>query len=280
MKSTIENLVQQAKEGHRDALEELVRRIQDRVYGLALRMLGHPADAEDAAQEILIKLITHLDGFRGECAFTTWAYRIASNHLLTTRKRRAEQLEMTFELFEDQIQKETAAFSFDSPLDAEQGLIVEEIRISCMQGMMLCLERDIRLVFILGEVFKVTSIEGAYILDITPETFRKRLSRSRAQIRRFMMKNCSLIDPDNPCHCDNVGPKVRTGWIDPDNLLFAGHPCHAKKDADIMDRLGELDEIGRVAALFHSYPEYAAPGSFVGIIRELLDSKKYRLLSE
>jgi len=44
----LEVLVQQAKEGDKDALEELVRRIQDRIYGLALRMLYHPADAEDA----------------------------------------------------------------------------------------------------------------------------------------------------------------------------------------------------------------------------------------
>jgi RNA polymerase sigma factor (sigma-70 family) len=280
MESTIEILVQQAKEGQREALEALVCQIQDRVYGLALRMLGHPADAEDAAQEILIKVITHLDGFRGESAFTTWAYRIASNHLLTMNKRRAERLEMTFELFEEQIHGEPAVFRIDSPLDAEKSLLVEEIRISCMQGMMLCLERDIRLAFILGEVFGVTSKEGAYILEITPEAFRKRLSRGRAQIRDFMLKNCSLIDPDNPCRCDNVVPKVKSGWIDPDNLLFARHPCRAKKDSDVMDRLVEWDEIGRVVALFQSYSHYAAPDSFAGIIRELLDSKKYRLLSE
>jgi len=82
MGSAIESLVVRAKEGDQNSLEELVRNIQDLVYGLALRMLSHPADAEDATQEILVKVVTHLGSFRQESAFTTWVYRIASNHLL------------------------------------------------------------------------------------------------------------------------------------------------------------------------------------------------------
>jgi hypothetical protein len=71
METALEDLVKQAKDGKKEALESLVRRIQDRVYGLSLRMLGYPADAEDAAQETLVKVVTHLDRFRQESAFTT-----------------------------------------------------------------------------------------------------------------------------------------------------------------------------------------------------------------
>jgi len=63
---------------------------KERVFGLAVRMLGHPVDAEEATQEILIKIITHLSAFRQESTFTSWIYRIAANYLLVTRKRRAE----------------------------------------------------------------------------------------------------------------------------------------------------------------------------------------------
>jgi hypothetical protein len=82
------------------ALESLIRRIQDRVYGLALRMLGHPADAEDAVQEILVKVVTHIDSFRQESTFATWVYRVAANHLLTTRKRLFENQAISFEEYE------------------------------------------------------------------------------------------------------------------------------------------------------------------------------------
>lgn len=64
MDSDLEMLVSMAKEGDKKALEELVLQIQDKIYGLALRMLYHPSDAEDASQEILLRIVTHLGTFR------------------------------------------------------------------------------------------------------------------------------------------------------------------------------------------------------------------------
>ncbi len=101
----MELLVKRSKEGDRETLEALVRSIQERIFGVALPMLYYPADAEDATQEILIKIITHFYGFRRDSGFTTWAYRIASNHLLTTRGRRAEQWDLTFHKWERRIEK-------------------------------------------------------------------------------------------------------------------------------------------------------------------------------
>ena len=103
MEESLESLVQKATNGDQNALEEVVKGVQDRIYGLALRMLWHPSDAEDATQEILIKVITNLNSFRGESAFTTWVYRVASNHLITTRKRRAEHDDVTFDMFGEQL---------------------------------------------------------------------------------------------------------------------------------------------------------------------------------
>lgn len=74
----METKVIRAQAGNRQALETIVEGIQGKVYELALRMLGHPSDAEDAAQEILIKVITRMGSFRGESAFYTWVYRIAT----------------------------------------------------------------------------------------------------------------------------------------------------------------------------------------------------------
>ena len=71
----LEWLVEAAIEGDKKALEDVILKIQDKIYGLALRMLYNPSDAEDAAQEILLKIITHLSTFRGESAFTTWIYQ-------------------------------------------------------------------------------------------------------------------------------------------------------------------------------------------------------------
>ncbi|MFN8480428.1 MAG: sigma-70 family RNA polymerase sigma factor [Kouleothrix sp.] len=89
--------VAQATAGDQDALDRIVHAIQDGIYGLAMRMLGHPDDAADATQEILIKVMTHLGQFRGDSAVTTWVYRIAANHLLSARASRREQQTTSFQ---------------------------------------------------------------------------------------------------------------------------------------------------------------------------------------
>src|SRR5207245_46709 len=85
-------LVREAAAGNRAAAQAVLEAIEDNVYRLALRMLGHPADAEDAAQEILVVVLTHLGSFRGESAFSTWVFRIAANHLARVRRGRRETI--------------------------------------------------------------------------------------------------------------------------------------------------------------------------------------------
>ena len=278
MGSSIEDLVELAKEGDRAALETVIGKIQDRVYGLAIRMLYHPADAEDATQEILMKVVTHLGTFRRESAFFTWVYRLASNHLLRKRKSRAERREITFEMCETQVDQGLAATSSGSVPEAEQAVIVEEMMIGCMQATLLCLKRDLRITFVLAEMFEVTSAEGAYILDITPVAFRKRLSRARALIQDFMTKKCGLVNPVNPCRCARqVTYAIRTGWINPDNPMLAGHPRNDRPVGVEPGRLQQMDELQRVTDLFRSLPDYAAPKTFVNALNEVMDSTRFRL---
>jgi len=121
--------------------------------------------------------------------------------------------------------------------------------------------------------------EAVEILGITKTAYRKRLSRARDKINRFMLKNCSLLNPENQCHCSKlVGPDIRDKWIDPNNLQFVGERCHAKINSTVKDHLNELEEIERTMALFRSYPEYSAPESVVNIVKEMIDTKKYKIL--
>lgn len=275
-----ERLVDLAKEGHKDALEELVRGIQDRIYNLALRALFLPADAEDATQEILIKVITHLADFKGESRFTTWVFRIATNHLLTTQKCRAEKRRFSFQKAEEGIEAALTMTSSENAEACESGLVVEEVRLACLQGMLLCLSREIRLAFILGVVFEVTSVEGAAILNITQETFRQRLSRGRKQIQEFMTRKCSLVNPENPCACAKLIPhEIKIKMLDPQNLRFASHRCHARETDTAVARMHELDELRRVAVLFRSHPDYAAPESFVESIKNLVESGRLEMFN-
>jgi len=278
MNTTLEILVEQAKNGDKRALEDVVQGIQDLIYGLAIRMLWHPADAEDATQEILIKIITHLDSFRGESAFTSWVYRIASNHLLTTQKCQAENNVSTFEDFEKTLDRELQTPESTANIEAEQSLIVQEIMIGCTMGMLLCLNRDLRLAYILGDVSEMNSERAAYILNITPATFRKRLSRARTLLRNFMQKKCGLVNPNNPCRCSRFVDQIeKTMGRDPENFLFAGHPCRGKRGAITSEQLREIDELQRIIVLFRNHPDYAAPDRFIEGIKGLIDSGEFKM---
>src|SRR6266404_1759815 len=85
-----QSLVLRARSGDHQALEELVQRHQTWIYNIAIRMLHHPQDAEDATQEILIKVLTRLSSFEGRSSFRTWLYRIVVNHVLNMRRGRVE----------------------------------------------------------------------------------------------------------------------------------------------------------------------------------------------
>ena len=91
-------LVARARSGSRAALEDLVRRHQGWIYNIAIRMLYHPQDAEDATQEILIKAVTRLLSFEGRSSFRTWLYRIVVNHVLNMKRGRLEQTSSKFPL--------------------------------------------------------------------------------------------------------------------------------------------------------------------------------------
>jgi len=277
---SLENLVELAKAGNKNSLEEIVRRIQDRIYGIAIRMLYRPADAEDATQEILIKIITHLDSFEGRSRFSTWAYRIASNHLLNVRQKGFEKLNLSFDYFEHKISTSWAHTKPGNMDEGEMSVMADEVKLMCTNVMLLALRRETRLAFIIGEIFGANSQEGAEILDITPDAFRQRLARGRKLIREFLSKNCGLIRDGNPCRCEHgIEYFLNLKQLDPKNPKFSNHPCSVKHIESDEHPMHELDEFGRITALFRSHPEYAAPEAFAGIVKELVDSGRFQLLN-
>src|SRR5215831_15888854 len=222
MDTSLEQLARQAQADNREALEQLVEQIQNKVYGLALRMLWHPEDARDATKELLIRVITHLGSFRGESRLLTWVYRIAANHLRDARKSRLEEQQYTFERFGDELDEGLSDAPILQRQPIDEALLLEEIKIGCTLGMLLCLDRGHRLAYILGEILEIESAEAAEILDITPAAFRKRLSRARAGVVGFMKERCGLVNPGSPCRCRRrVNHALKLGRINPKQLLFA-----------------------------------------------------------
>lgn len=276
----LEDLVQQAQNGSALALEGVMSRIHDDIYQLALKMLWRPEDAQDATQEILIRVMTHLGGFRYQSAFTTWVYRIAVNVLLTTRKQCAEQHTLSFEQFGQDLYD---GLSDDPPPGSsmvEQRLLAEEIKRGCTQGMLLCLDRPQRIAYILGAILALSGDEAAEILEITPAAFRKRLSRARTGIRNFMQQTCGLVDPANGCRCSRrIQRAVDLGRIDPSHLVLAEHPLRASSEPSVDREVRELESLEARVAYLQRHPRYAAPEALRQSIKGLIASGRYQVFA-
>lgn len=269
--STLSELVKKAQNGDAPALEALIRSLQDQVLGVALRMLSHPEDAKDAAQEILIKVVTQLSSFRGESALTTWVYRIAANHLLSVKRSRAEELGFTWERFGADIDAGLEVAASGEQHMPEDERLLQEIRVGCTLGMLLCLDRPHRLSYILGEILECDHHEAASILSISPAAYRKRLSRARAELLGFMRQKCGLFNPSNPCRCNRrVGYAIRAGRVNPDQPRFGNSRMETAQFPKVLAVIRQLEEARRAAALYRAQPEPHAPEGFADAVRRWL----------
>jgi RNA polymerase sigma factor (sigma-70 family) len=252
-----EALVTRAVGGDRGALEQLLRRHQRFLYDVALRFLQRPEDAEDAVQEALVRIATRLSSFRGESGFRTWAYRIAMNHLLDVKRSAPERVVTSFVCYGDYLARAPDAEPPAPGELADAALVMEEVKRSCTLGMLLCLERDGRLAFILGEILEVGDAAGAEILGIARDAFRQRVARARQQLHGFLRGQCGLVDPANPCRCARkTRAFIRDGIVDPARLVFTGA---AVERARAVAARGEDAVAELAAAIYRGHPSFAPP---------------------
>jgi RNA polymerase sigma factor (sigma-70 family) len=259
-------IITQALHGDATAIERLLMNLQPRIYRLAVRMLWHPEDARDATQEILIRIVSNLSSFRGESAFSTWSYRIAANYLMTARKSRLEQQNYSFERFGQELGENLSA-----PKSPEDVLLLEEVKLGCTLGMLQCLDRPLRIAYIVGEILELDHAEAAAVLQLSTAAYRKRLSRARELIVAFMQARCGLVEPRNRCRCSKrVEFAIQSGRVNAAAPLFAHSRTNGMSFRSVLNEIRKLEQRRRAAALFRSEQEAVPPAVFTGKIRELL----------
>jgi len=212
--------VKLAVNGDRKAAEKLIVNHQVFVYNLALKMTKNTEDAEDLTQEVFIKALAALSRFEGKSKFRTWLYRIAVNHFLNAKKGKSELISTDLKTFFEYVDT-IPDYEFSQEELSEISDTIEDLRISCTTGMLLCLDREQRIVFILGEMFDIDHNLGAEIMGISPGNFRIKLMRVREDFYNWMNNRCGLINLANPCRCaKKTKAFIDAGIVDPKNLKF------------------------------------------------------------
>jgi RNA polymerase sigma factor (sigma-70 family) len=265
-------LLVRARDGDLNALEALLRTLQPGIYNLAVRMLGNREDARDATQEILLKVTTHLGSFRGEAAFTTWVYRVAKNQLLSASSRARESPEVSFEALGETLRAgiEFGRATWESrSLTPEDKAAARETAVTCTQGMLMRVDRDHRLAYLLDAVFGLSSDEAAQVLEIQPAAYRKRLSRARQALEAFSQSACGLANPAAECRCEKQVHAMRL-------LARAGTPRSADVRLEAHERAAASTALDQViamsgfAALIRAHPDYQAPDAMIEAIRAVV----------
>ncbi len=255
--------------GDLPALNALVRALEPGVYNMAIRMLGQRDDALDATQDILVRVVTHLASFKGDAAFSTWVYRIARNQLLTAVTRARESPEVLFDSIDERL---AAGLTFYhpsmaplSPLDKTEA---RDIALNCTQSMLMALDREQRLAYVLDVIFGLTSAQAAAVLEITPAAHRQRLSRAKARLHEFMQHTCGLVSEDAQCRCHRQLPAVRKQKGASDVPTGSRVQLPTLDDATLA--YDQLVDMFDAVAVMRAQPAYAAPVALTQAIRKAL----------
>ena len=262
------DLIARAVAGEQEALAEVLDGVQDMVFGLSLRMLGLVPDAEDATQEILIKVMTRLSTFRQESSLSTWVFRIAVNHLRDVHKSRFDERPLSFEHYGADIAGGREQDVGDLSGGVDRRLLEQELKYSCTNVMLQCLDPQSRCIFVLGTMFRLDSRIAAEILETTPEAYRQRLSRIRRKVANFLGEYCGLSGTGR-CSCKRrVDYAIAQHRIDPGRLDFQS----LQRLDDFTEAMEQLDDASQV---FAALPHYRAPQQTRDWVRSLIASREF-----
>lgn len=241
------NYLEQALAGDKDALGELLGSVQADVFNLALRMLGTVTDAEDACQEIIIRVMTNLASFRGESAFSTWVFRIALNHLTNYRKGQFAHAAFSWEMYGEDIASGREQGVGDLSQGVDRQLLEQELKYACTNVMLQCFDVESRAVFILGTMFKLDSRTAGEILQMSPEAYRQKLSRLRRKMSEFLSAYCGL--GGGSCNCGRrVNYAIATHRLQPKQLDYVS--LEVREYTQAMEKMDEL------SGVFEKLPMY------------------------
>ncbi len=157
----------------------------------------------------------------------------------------------------------------------EKSILAEELKLSCTNVMLQCLDTESRCIFILGTMFKVDSRIAGDILGISPEAYRQRLSRIRAKMADFLKEYCGEYG-NGTCRCaDRVNYAIQNHRIHPAKLDFSS----AVPKSAMLEVKEAMESIDDLSQEFAFCKTYQSPASLKEFIQKFLDGTSYSVVT-
>lgn len=179
-------LVRRLRARDEEAFTELVRSYQHKVFNVVYRIVGGRAEAEEVSQEVFVTVFKHIDGFRGDAKFSTWLYRIATNHARNRVKYLARRSERAHQALEDTsegaIHDGAVGERVADPHEAAVGKELEEI----IRDGLASLNEMHRTIVVLRDIEHLSYAEIAEVVELAEGTVKSRLFRARAALKEYV----------------------------------------------------------------------------------------------
>lgn len=181
-------LVRRAKNGDTEAFERLISDYQVKIYHIAYHMMANEQDAEDAAQEAILKAYRYLGSFKEESGFYTWLYRITHNICLDMLRKRKRNHTHSMDLVKkDRDGQETELQLVDDKPQPEDELMSRQVQTD-MQAAIAELKENYRTVIVLRDIEGMSYEDIAAVTEISVGTVKSRLNRARENLRKIVEK--------------------------------------------------------------------------------------------
>lgn len=188
-------LIKKAARGDVESFEKLIEAHQKKVFNIALGMLKNPADAEDIAQDVFIKVYKSLKNFKGQSSFSTWLYRVTTNTCLDELRRRKTR--QTFSIDEEIVTQEgevSKQVVDDSP-SPDEILEKNELKRNISHAISK-LAKEHRTVIVLRDMQGFSYEEIANILQLPLGTVKSRINRARLTLKDILKADRELYGLD------------------------------------------------------------------------------------
>lgn len=184
-------IIEKVLSGDTEAFEALVLEHQNKVYSLALRMVGNEEDARDMAQEAFIRAFNSLTGFRGDSKFSVWLYRLTSNICIDFLRSRAKKRTVSMTWSDDESEEGAELEVPDERFSPEEQFERKSIRESVQRGLD-SLSPQYREILILREINGLTYEEIGEALGIEEGTVKSRIFRARKKLCDFLIREGNI----------------------------------------------------------------------------------------
>lgn len=176
--------------------KDLYNNYQTLIESVCRKVLKDEELTKDAVQDVWVEIFKSIDSFKEESKLSTWIYTIIKRVVFKTQKKESRY---DWKFYKRYMENQKSYEKYPENFDIKEWVLLNCNK--CIDGMIHCIHKDNRFLFILREIFKRPYSEIAIITNKSEASLRKAFSRSKKRLNLFLKKQCTLYNPNGRCVC-------------------------------------------------------------------------------